>query len=376
MNATPNPHEQAMDLVESAVLERMRGNTERTKQLYLQALELELAAIQELEQRNDWTEPTWSVLHRSAGWIAFNSNQPRRAEQIAAKALAGDPHPEIAEELRDLLEQINSQRHLELSGVTLTADEMQISLSGRSVGFGRARTSDLIGRFDIITRFFHRIVERKRKLPFHERPLKSVIDAYPTFVSAPRTGSFAITMRIGQPTEQLSFSGMVTTNAIVDEFMDVLELTELNKMPDLRERVPEPSYLRNFISLATKLAPDGEQIRQVGFTTVSGGNERYLSIDTPAEEFPLPPIGEDIQLANVEPEPVVIRGILLYADAIGHNLVRVVDHSGRRQPVEVPEGMMNDIVQPYWNSNVTITGVRIGGNVILQTIGPAEARLM
>ena len=374
MNATPNSHEQAMDLVENAVLERMRGNTERTEQLYVQALEHELAAIQELEQRNDRTEPTWSVLHRSAGWMAFNGNQLRRAEQIAAKALAGDPHPEIAEELRDLLEQVNAQRHLALRGVTLTADEMQISLSGRGVGFGRVGTSDLIGRVTVITRFLHRIVERRRKRPFREgAPLKSVVNGYPTFVSAARTGSFAITMTIGQPTEQLSFPSMVTTNVIVDEFMDVLELAELNKMTDLRERVPEPSYLRNFIGLATKLAPDGKLIRQVGFTTISGGNERYLSINTPADEFPLPPVSEDIQLANLEPEPVVIRGVLLYADAIEHNLVRVIDPSGRRQTVEVPEGMMSDIVQPYWNSSVTIAGVRIGGNIKLQTIEPFDA---
>jgi hypothetical protein len=374
MRATPSPHEQAMDLVESAVLERMHGDTERTEQLYAQALELELAAIQELEQRNDRTEPTWSVLHRSAGWMAFNSNQLRRSEQIAAKALAGDPHPEIAEELRDLLEQVNSHRHLTLRGVTLTADEIQISLSGPGVGFGRAKTSDLVRRFSDLTRFIHRIVEHKRSLRFRERGVRDpVTKQFPTFLSMPRTGSFAITMTIGQPTEQLPLPGMVTTNAIMDEFMDVMELAELNKMTDLREHVPDPSYLRNFIGLATKLAPDGNQIRQVGFTTISGGNERYLSIETPAEEFPLPPVGEDTQLTNLEPEAVVIRGVLRYADDIRQHVVQVVDASEKRQTVQVPEGMMNDIVRPYWNSNVTITGVRIGGDVTLQTIGADAA---
>lgn len=106
MNNKTNHHERAMDLVESAVLERMRGNPARTEELYAEALELELAAIRELEERDDRSEPTWSVLHRSAGWMALNSNQLRRAEKLAAKALAGDPHPEIAEELRDLLEQV------------------------------------------------------------------------------------------------------------------------------------------------------------------------------------------------------------------------------------------------------------------------------
>ncbi|MXZ10194.1 MAG: hypothetical protein F4Y79_12220 [Gemmatimonadetes bacterium] len=102
---TTNPHNQAMDLVEIAILERTRGHDEKAVQLYAEALELELAAIKELDERGDQAEPTWSVLHRSAGWMAFNSNQFRRAEKLASRALAGDPHPEIAEELRDLLEE-------------------------------------------------------------------------------------------------------------------------------------------------------------------------------------------------------------------------------------------------------------------------------
>lgn len=109
MTSKSNHHQRAMDLVEAAMLERMRGSPARTEELYAEALELELAAIRELEERNDRSEPTWSVLHRSAGWMAFNSNQLRRAEQLAAKALAGDAHPKIAEELRDLLEQVNAR---------------------------------------------------------------------------------------------------------------------------------------------------------------------------------------------------------------------------------------------------------------------------
>ena len=106
---TTNPHNQAMDLVETAILERTRGHEEKAIQLYAEALELELAAIRELYERGDQAEPTWSVLHRSAGWMAFNSNQFRRAEKLASKALAGDPHPEIAEELRDLLAETYAQ---------------------------------------------------------------------------------------------------------------------------------------------------------------------------------------------------------------------------------------------------------------------------
>ena len=111
MSAVNDFHNQAMDLAELALIERMRGNTEGASALFKQALELELAAIAELDGP---VEPTFSILHRSAGTLALHCNQVRLAEKIASKALANDPPEEIAEELRDLMEQVNSRRHLEL----------------------------------------------------------------------------------------------------------------------------------------------------------------------------------------------------------------------------------------------------------------------
>ena len=115
MKTAKELHNQAMDLVEAAILERIRGDTGSTIRLYSQALELELAAIAKMKSQGQIAEPTWSVLHRGAGWMAFNSKQYRKAEQLASKALAGNPHPEIAEELRDLWKQANS--HLSLDPV-------------------------------------------------------------------------------------------------------------------------------------------------------------------------------------------------------------------------------------------------------------------
>ena len=106
MNEHKNPHHRAMDLVETAILERARGNITKTARLYAEALELELVAIAELTEP---IEPTHSVLHRSAGWMAFNSGQYRKAEQLAAFALAQEPPPEIAAELRELLQAVHAR---------------------------------------------------------------------------------------------------------------------------------------------------------------------------------------------------------------------------------------------------------------------------
>ena len=116
-------HHAAVDYAARAMMERMRGNTEEAAVLFEQALENELAAIGEMAKRGSMAEPTYSVLHRSAGWMAFHCNRLRLTEQLAAKGLAHTPHPEIAEELLDLLEQVHSRMRLGLEGVALAAGD-------------------------------------------------------------------------------------------------------------------------------------------------------------------------------------------------------------------------------------------------------------
>ena len=100
-------HDQAMEKAFFADLERRKGNEEQAVKLFKKALALECEAIAEMRKP---VEPTWSILLRSAGWLALDCNQPHLAEQFARKALDGNPPDEIAEELHDLQKQASSQR--------------------------------------------------------------------------------------------------------------------------------------------------------------------------------------------------------------------------------------------------------------------------
>ena len=95
-------HNKAMECVDHAVMERRRGNEKRATEFFEQALKFELNAIDALDDQNGLS---WSILHRSAGWLALDCDQPRLAKELANKALVGHPHPKIAEELRDLLKE-------------------------------------------------------------------------------------------------------------------------------------------------------------------------------------------------------------------------------------------------------------------------------
>ena len=62
--------------------------------------------------------------------------------------------------------------------------------------------------------------------------------------------------------------------------------------------------------------------------------------------------------------------MLRFADATGDesNIIKIVNDEGRRRSVKVPEGMMNDIVRPMWDSKVVIKGLRKGRSIVLQDI--------
>jgi hypothetical protein len=120
MSSVRELHDKAMEFADRATMARAQGDAKRSVEMSAQALDWELAAIAGLSEQGGLA---WDVLHRSAGWLAVNSNQFRLAEQLACKALAGEPHPEIAEELRELLDQVYSHMRPQVSESTPAADD-------------------------------------------------------------------------------------------------------------------------------------------------------------------------------------------------------------------------------------------------------------
>ena len=94
-------HDYAMEAAFFADMERKRGNEEQAQPLFEKALKLELSAIEKMEKSEGLR---WAVLYRSAGWLALDCGQPRLAEKLACTALAGEPDPAIADQLREVLE--------------------------------------------------------------------------------------------------------------------------------------------------------------------------------------------------------------------------------------------------------------------------------
>jgi tetratricopeptide (TPR) repeat protein len=109
MNGIQDLHRRAMEAADEADRFRRLGDLAGAKRGLSQAFDLERQAAG-LTAADESLEPTRSVLHRSAASLALECGDYREAERLIAVALSGDPPDELAEELRDLLEQVYFDR--------------------------------------------------------------------------------------------------------------------------------------------------------------------------------------------------------------------------------------------------------------------------
>ena len=81
-------HEQAMDIAEDAFSARRKGNAREALRLFDDALVLEAQAANQYPATES-SEPTRSILYRSAAALAFHANNFEQAEQLVSNGLAG-----------------------------------------------------------------------------------------------------------------------------------------------------------------------------------------------------------------------------------------------------------------------------------------------
>lgn len=361
-------HNQAMDLAEKAFLLKKEGDEVQALEQNRKALDLEKEAA--LLLRDEITiEPTRSVLFRSAATLAYECNEYREAEKLISYGLSGNPPQEIIEELRNLMEQVNFLRHLSLRNVVLNKNEMQVSLHGPETGSGSTSSNAFISRISDLERLIYRTVERLRKQPFREsRPTSSSLrNAFDIYLSVPRGGSFTITVQVGK---QLMLPGLDDSDQVIDEIMECLTLINSKNEFELKNRINDESYYKNFIGLAKRIAPDGTKINLVGLTSIRSGNEKQLPFTRKRSDFSIVKSDTD---KNGDNKTITVQGVLLFADNTQRNgkiKIRTIDH--KEFDIIVPTGMMADIVRPLWENEVVIVGQKKKNSIILQDISKAE----
>lgn len=94
-------HDRAMELADAGDAARRSGEYDAARELFRNALQLERDAA-EFES----TEPSRSILFRSAAWLALEAEEPQEAERLAACGLATRDVPDrLRSELRAVAEE-------------------------------------------------------------------------------------------------------------------------------------------------------------------------------------------------------------------------------------------------------------------------------
>lgn len=380
MNSVQKLHEKAMDFAEMAFTAKLKNDLTKANNLLLQAFENETKAAKSVQDVAS-SEPTRSILYRSAASLALDCNKLREAEKLTAAGLAGNPPEEIAEELRDLLEKVYFQRHLDLRGISLTSEDIQMSIAGESVGSGIMPSDEFIKRIEDARKLMYRTIERMMGNPFREHGAASEkIRNYKLFVSVPRAASFAISLKICGPKQaEMPFVEndykTIDSTQIIDEMLTCLELFNESEEKKLYEKISQPAYYRNFIGIAKDIAPDGKIVKLVGFTTVRNGVEKRVSLTKSRDTIKESCEEKPDEKGEIRESPITITGTLLYADARydAKHTIRIVDEKRKTHNIIVEEGMMSDIVKPLWEEIVTITGFYRGNDIVLEDIRKAPA---
>jgi len=136
-----------MDLAERAMIDRGRGKTDSAKKHLKEALRREEKAAR-LAVQHCVPEPTRTILLKSAAHLAADAGEIRLAEQLIGLALAGDPPEELAEELRSAFEEIGFHRHLDLRGVELQSNDLQMVMVGDAIAPGMIASDQFIRRVE------------------------------------------------------------------------------------------------------------------------------------------------------------------------------------------------------------------------------------
>lgn len=355
-------HNKAIEIADYAFIEKFNGSLERSIELFKEAFSYEKEAAF-LAKETNIGEPSISVLLKSASSLAINADLLDEAEKLICLGLYGGPPIEIAEELRNLLEELYFQRHLQLQGIQLNPTELQLVIAGRGIGYGMAKSDLVFDKLLTFEKLTLRTAERKSGRTFRTKGdiPKAIKMKFQPYLSVPRAASFAFTIRIGAPTQQLQIEGFESSIEIIEDLIENISLVNKGEFNKLKDKIEDDTYLKNFISLAKELAPDGEEINLVGLTIIKNNESKEVQFTRLRNEIAVD-FFEESENKEDKNEPIELVGRLFAANEEQSNIRLRIDNDGHYS-ITVPDGL-SDIVKKYWGEQVKVKGKIVKPRVI------------
>jgi len=364
MSAVRELHNKAMQLAQRALIARHQGKEAEAEDLARQACDFESRAAQ-LIPLSEESEPTRSILYRSAASLAYQGKEYVHAIKLIMQGLSGFPPNEIYSELKELFEKVRFEEHLLRDDLIMSEDDIHLTLQGGAVGPGLIQYNQFVKRIKTIPSIIYRTTERLLGKAYQKagRPSSKTARIVPA-VMVPQGGCFSVTVRLVYSKGQILLS-QATPNRVVDEIMTSFELLNDMNLEELANLMQDETYLRNFLSLAGEMAPDGNDITLLGLSSSKRkvGFVRTHNEIASKTALPTPPTA-------VQQEITVI-GELDFATKRAKNLIGLTVEGGTRYDIKVEEGM-EDLVRAYFSEWVKVAGLFDGKLIYLSSIQPAD----
>jgi hypothetical protein len=350
MSTVRELHNRAMKLAQLAMVARNTENLERAEALANEAYELESQAAY-LVPESQASEPTRSILFRSAASLAYQAKAYDVALKLVLTGLVGHPPRQIEQELNNLYDQIRYERQLQERIASVAEYGLEITMRGDAVGTGSIPYSEFKKRVDGTKQLIDRTVQRLMGQAYQGkgnakfRPFSPVLEA-------PREGSFIITLKLERSTGQQPL--FFDANQVIDQIINGIQMVnndEEQKLKDLMDG--SLGYFRHFVTTTQDIAPDGKKISFVGFKS----QLQNVTLTKTQSEIEIPQEVENAKLLD-EPQTITISGVLDFVtERKGtENTVGLTTEEGTEYDILVQEGM-EDLVESRWKQYITIEGM-------------------
>ena len=329
-------HKEAMEYTDESFI--ARGLNERAEYLRLTriAYEKEKEAANLLFDED--VEPTRSILHRSAATLAFRCELYPEAKRLVHRALSGNPPADIEHELNDLLGKVK----LAVAGIDLTENQVQLTLEGSDIAFGKAPTPGVVSRIQNIRNLIQ---------------ISASFD-YPVYFDAVGAGSFYVNLTVGKYKQQ-PLPGFADTRDVIAPLIENLKLLDAGEFQILQNRIEDPEEYRRFVSAAQNLAPDGQAISSVNVQAKFGNQVQSVFLTRSRKELrslPVPYVPKRNVVYEMTDNAVKQSGVLKVADARTNSECVLVSEHNPPWTVDVPEELMNNVLGGFFNKHVEVRG--------------------
>lgn len=359
-------HREAMALSHEADAWKRVGAAPEAMALYCQAAQKEALAAA-CYPPVESSEPTRSILYRSAAWLALGAGELEQARRFAAFGLSGYPSKVVHNELIEVLDKAVIDYHLSTKGIILSEGEAQLMLQGLEVRAGFTFFEPFLRTVEQIGRLAKQKTQELLNLPFsaNARPM------YTPAIAAFRPGSVAVTFKLaGVPNKHGSLQlPLVTPDQVLDEVVTVLDIWNTAGDEGLREVIEDDNYFDYYRSNAAALAPDGKKLSMVGITTPRG---KVVIDRVRATTAPQAKKASDQPFLKNQDGSITVEGELVDASK-ETGTIHIVPAIGRKWNIEVGEGLI-EVVRDCFGKQVSVLGTTRKGRqcLTLKEISPME----